>query len=522
MAKTKPRKGRNGNIAEFPGPTEDSEASDATVASQDPPETAQAAPDPPAEPEPPPRKPGSRNLIPKVLTFFQQISKIPLSDWGTRAKIRVYRLEPIIDMRRGSNNKYICIYTEPVDEERIKRDLGSGRYRLYLNFKNPGAQEERELDSVEFDILDRNFPPVIPDGSWVDDPINKKWAWAKPPDKGSAAAAASSASGNMLEAVQVLGDIQDRAEDRARERMDSGRQQTWNPAEQLATVVTAAKDIAGALRATPENPIPAFISEQMTAMRAEIAAARQRSDALMDKMLDMARAPQQQQQNTGMSAIKELVTGVKDLLPSLKELWPNADEAIADRVVRSKMGPWQEFFAPVLPRLVDALGPILPGIVMSMGGTSNRPPGPPAQFAPGLPSPQPNPSQGIRGVGYGPGMTPPPPPPQTQHAPNLDEMLLNALTNDREGGEFADSLIMLFGQQGQLMYRQAASLGEQGLLTLIQQRPIWHQLGPLQSKVAQFVKEFIEYGQEPPEEPPQGAEPPATDAEVVDLTGEPA
>ena len=377
MAKTKPRKPKNGNIAEFPGPAEDSESPDATVAAEAPPESA---PDPP-EPatEPPPRKPGSRNLIPKVLTFFQQISKIPLADWGTRAKIRVYRLEPIIDMRRGSNNKYICIYTEPLDEERIKRDLGSGRYRLYLNYKNPGAQEERELDSVEVDILDRNFPPVIPDGSWVDDPINKKWAWAKPSQQGNQPPAQS---GNMLDAVEVLSQIQDRAEDRARERMDSNRPQTWDPAQQLATVVTAAKDIAGALKATPENPIPAFISEQMTAMRTEIAEARRRSDTLMDKLLDMARAPQQQQ-NTGMSAIRELVTGVKDLLPSLKELWPNADEAIAERVTRSKMGPWQEFFAPVLPRLVDALAPIMPAMAAGlMGGNGPaRPPGMPPQMS---------------------------------------------------------------------------------------------------------------------------------------------
>jgi hypothetical protein len=113
----------------------------------------------------------------------------------------------------------------------------------------------------------------------------------------------------------------------------------------------------------------------------------------------------------------------------------------------------------------------------------------------------------------------PPQPQQQSHAPNLDEMLLNALTNDRDGGEFADSLIMLFGQQGQLMYSQACSLGEQGLLSLIQGRPIWQQLGPLQAKVPQFVHEFIEYGQEPSEPPVEGTEP-AT-AEVVDLTGEP-
>jgi hypothetical protein len=60
------------------------------------------------------------------------------------------------------------------------------------------------------------------------------------------------------------------------------------------------------------------------------------------------------------------------------------------------------------------------------------------------------------------------------------------------------------------------------LLTLIQGRPIWQQLGPLQAKVPQFVHEFIEYGLEPQEQPAEGTEPTAIDAEVVDLTGEPA
>jgi len=443
-----------------------------------------------------------------MLTFFQQLEKIPLADWGTRAKIRVYRLEPIIDMRRGSQTKYICIYTEAVDEERIKRDLGSGRYRLFLNIKVPGGQEERETDSVEFDILDRNFPPVIPEGTWVDDPINKKWAWAKPQMPGNQNQSGATASGAMLEAVQVLGELQDRAEERAKERIDSGRPQSnWDPAQQLQTVANVAKEMATALKATPENPIPQFISDQMAAMRTELADARKRSDTLMDKLLDMAKAPQPQQQN-GLSAVKEIMQGIKDFLPTVRDLWPNAPEDIAERVVKSKMGPWQEFFAPVLPKLVDALAPIMPGITAGLMGNA-------AQSRPSMmpvPARLPNPAMPQPG---------PQAQPQGQHAPNLDEMLLNALTNDRDGGEFADSLVMLFGQQGQLMYRQAASLGEQGLLTLIQQRPIWQQLGPLQSKVAQFVHEFIEYGQEEPaEQPVEGTEPTATDDKVVDLTGE--
>jgi len=505
MAKAKPRKRNNSGITEFPAPPGDSEPSDVAVPLGEPPETP---PQPAKASEPPPRKPHSPLAVPKMLTFFQQLEKIPLADWGTRAKIRVYRLEPIIDMRRGSQTKYICIYTEAVDEERIKRDLGSGRYRLFLNIKVPGGQEERETDSVEFDILDRNFPPVIPEGTWVDDPINKKWAWAKPQMPGNQNQSGATASGAMLEAVQVLGELQDRAEERAKERIDSGRPQSnWDPAQQLQTVANVAKEMATALKATPENPIPQFISDQMAAMRTELADARKRSDTLMDKLLDMAKAPQPQQQN-GLSAVKEIMQGIKDFLPTVRDLWPNAPEDIAERVVKSKMGPWQEFFAPVLPKLVDALAPIMPGIAAGLMGNA-------AQSRPSMmpvPARLPNPAMPQPG---------PQAQPQGQHAPNLDEMLLNALTNDRDGGEFADSLVMLFGQQGQLMYRQAASLGEQGLLTLIQQRPIWQQLGPLQSKVAQFVHEFIEYGQEEPaEQPVEGTEPTATDDKVVDLTGE--
>jgi hypothetical protein len=436
--------------------------------------------------------------------------------------VKVYRLAPIYDSTNvGSKKKYIMIYlaAPAPDEERIKRDCGSGRYRLYLNGKTSGTHKEAELAAVEIDILDPAFPPNLPVGDWLDEPKNRDWQWAKPLLEARQAKALQAntpppaAPGvNMMDAMEMVGQLQDRAEERAKERMDSNRPQTWNPAEQLATVVTAAKDIAGALRATPENPIPSFISDQMNAMRAEIAAARLRSDALMDKLLERANAPPQQQ-NSGMSAIKDLVAGVKDLLPSLKDLWPNADDAIAERITRSKMGPWQEFFQPVLPGLVNAIAPILPGIVAGLAG-GGRAAGPPAQFMPGLPAPaHPNPTT--------PGMAPQQPQPQAQHVPDLDAMLLNALTNDRDGEEFADSLVTLFGQQGQLVYRQACSLGEQGLLTLIQGRPIWQQLGPLQAKVAQFVKEFIEYGQEP-SETPEGTEPTSVDAEVVDLTGEPA
>ena len=90
------------------------------TAVQDPPETDRSTP------TAPPLK-AKRDTVPKQDTFFGRIARVQKDDWGTRAKIKAYRLEPIIDRLRGSENKYITIYHEPITEEKMKIDHGSGR-----------------------------------------------------------------------------------------------------------------------------------------------------------------------------------------------------------------------------------------------------------------------------------------------------------------------------------------------------------------------------------------------------------
>jgi len=498
MAKTTPKRGKVKPIRADQPPLDEPDGSDpANPDAEVLPEAA--APPQAAQPAQRGRPPGPRDITQTTIQpFFRRVAAVNRDDWGTRYKIKVYRLAPIIDRLRGSENKYICIYEEPITEEKIKHDHGSGRYRLYLSCKSPANKEEKEVDRIEFDILDMNFPPKVPPGEWVEDSRNKPWAWAKPPMPGAAEAATASATGNLMEAVQVLGDLQDRAEERAKERIDANRPQSWDPAAQLKAVSDVAKDLASALKATPENPIPAFISEQMSAMRTELAEQRRRSDSLMDRLLDNAKAPQQQ--NGAMSAIRELVTGVKELLPDLQGFFPKADEAIAGRMARSHMGPWQEFFQPVLPGLVNALAPILPVLAQRLAG-SEPPNGMPR---PNMPLPLPSPGQAAR---------------TQQPEPNLDAMLLNALGNERTGGDFADSILTLYGP---LLYRQVCSLGEAGMLAMLQQRPVWAQLGALQSKMPQFIHEFVTYGEEGgPDQEEEPAGPGANaDQPPIDLTAE--
>ena len=64
-------------------------------------------PEPESEPEafqPPPAPPKMEipAPMPKHPNFFQRFARVPKADWGTRAFIYVYRLEPICDLRRGA------------------------------------------------------------------------------------------------------------------------------------------------------------------------------------------------------------------------------------------------------------------------------------------------------------------------------------------------------------------------------------------------------------------------------------
>src|SRR5271157_5168529 len=144
MAKTKPRKGKNAEITQFPSPPTDSENSDTAAGVKDSP---QPNPIEPNEPDEPPQaaqraRKGS-DPLPKLREFFDTLARISPADWGSRASVKVYRLAPIFDALVGSKKKYIMLYmaAPAPTEETIKHDCGSGRYRLYLNFKTSGGHQ---------------------------------------------------------------------------------------------------------------------------------------------------------------------------------------------------------------------------------------------------------------------------------------------------------------------------------------------------------------------------------------------
>src|ERR1035441_5859216 len=78
--------------------------------------------------------------------FFESLRKIALADWGSRYYLYLYRLEPVIDRLRSGETKYVMRYSEPLDEEKLMQEHGSGRYRLNLVGTKPatGANDGTE------------------------------------------------------------------------------------------------------------------------------------------------------------------------------------------------------------------------------------------------------------------------------------------------------------------------------------------------------------------------------------------
>src|SRR5262249_12840599 len=129
---------------------------------------------------------GGRGRPPKrargAPNFFERLKDYPSQEWdGGQVVLTLYRLEPITDRTTGGPKPvWVIKYGNPIDEERILLDHGSGRYRLYLNRAEPGRRKTVLIETHEFEIYNPKHAPKIPAGEWVEDPRNKKWAWAHP------------------------------------------------------------------------------------------------------------------------------------------------------------------------------------------------------------------------------------------------------------------------------------------------------------------------------------------------------
>jgi hypothetical protein len=452
-------------------------------------ETAAKTDDSPPVPPPPKKNKGGRppktqDRIPRVLSFFDKVAEIPKDDWGPRARIKIYRTEPSIDRVSLGKKRYVRDSLQPIDEDAIKRATwgGSGSYRLYLTYKAPNEREGKELDSVEVDILDTEYPPRLEPGEWLDLPENAKWKWAKgllePPPP-----VPQTPMSSIVEVMNATNEIRKTAIEEMRQAAPAAAAE--NP---MVTAMGLAKEL---LTIRADNPMVTMMSEQLTAMRAELAAQRARSDMLTDKLSEKAK--QEDKPADPLQTIKSIFDTFKSVREQAADVMPSSGG-------RSRLGPWMEFFQPVLPGIVDMLKPVAVAIAQQ-GSQPN-------------PAPRPQIQQ-----------TPSAHPPQEDFAVFLDlitpRMFHFLRDYEDPAPEFASWFHDGWGPTAQRAVDTINGMGGvPAVMNFYRASKHWPQISGIEPQFTQFLADVIAWKPEGEEPPPVQTD--ATKQPVIDLEAEPA
>lgn len=316
---------------------------------------------------------------PKLKTFWERQREIRPEDWGPRFAVYLYRIEPVIDRLRSAENKYLRVYSEPVTEEQIMVEFGSGKYRAMLVSKKPGQETGETNDSFVFEILNLKHPPAIPKGEWVDDPRNKRWSWAKEPDPPLKPGLAE-----VSEAFDTFNEMQDKI----RQQIGGGQQgnptsQFKDMAEAVSKIVEIAKPPVQAetakvdpfelatriLQIRSDNPMVELMKEQMTAIREELKEQRQEAARLQRELFDVrTKKDETEEGSKGFAGkIKELVevkNEVKDLLGISESTGRRGTPAILELVKETVI---QLAGSPVVAAIISRMAGPAPGPMPGMG-----------------------------------------------------------------------------------------------------------------------------------------------------------
>lgn len=423
--------------------------------------------------------------------FFHRLTQYDAAQWENELLIYMYRLAPITDrLATGNQCKFISKLNEPIDEDYILKNRlwgGSGKYRLTLNRREPGKKGDRIVDQVEIDIENPQYPPVVPEGEWVNDPRNDRWAWARKP-KDAPPVAGPNPMATVQEALTIAKTMQEITAP-PKDQMLSSKdlvelitktQIANDPAKLIATASTLLEMAKPAAVEAKPDPAIALLTAELQAARTEAAAAREREFKLMERLLD--------RQNTPPPDPETQLTKTLDLLSKVKEHAGVND----DNGRSSRMTGWQEMLAPALEQLAPYAGTFInrlltlppPGTVPT---TAVRTTGTPTAGQPQETPMQPNPAmQAII----------------TEIAPEM----LNCLNNGDGGEVFGDWIIARYGSMG---IQIARSIGKEGILQIVRGNPnLWAQIQPIEARFATFVDEFLAWTPAAEEEEPPPLEPP--------------
>lgn len=114
--------------------------------------------------------------LPPGANPWQWLANFKVDQW-THLICYLWRTAPKFDAKFGGRPTGIDKFTEPFDQDHIKRIHGSGGYRIDVCRINPATQQSGRIAQIYFEIIDQAFPPKLPYGDWVNYPENGNWKW---------------------------------------------------------------------------------------------------------------------------------------------------------------------------------------------------------------------------------------------------------------------------------------------------------------------------------------------------------
>ena len=311
----------------------------------------------PPEPAAPESQPGTeqtaRPAPPNVRnkgkeSFWHKVREIPKEEWGKRAWIYVYCLEPVCNLKTAGENKYLVKSAEPItDEDSIMHDYGSGKYRLNLVYRKPAADRGDEVDATEIEIYNPKYPPKIPRTAWMNDPRNERWAALLPKEEPPVV---QSGLGQVTEAFKTFTEIQKEV-----------RQQNPPPVaqsddmEKFTGMVSAVKSLLPSPAPATDN---AMLNTVVTLLTAQINYSQQEAAQLRKQVFDLITT--RQNETNGIEAIIEKADS---WLPKLKGLLNLGGDKLTEVVHGRPRQWWQELVLGVAPPLVQQFAPFIPMMV---------------------------------------------------------------------------------------------------------------------------------------------------------------
>jgi hypothetical protein len=474
----------------------------AEVAPEEPLEAASEDGD--SEPEPPdpqadasyterPVKEGRGHHKEPSAGIFARMSEITKEDWE-HYDIYLYRLAPIIDQSLAGKASFITKYRERIDEARVLSDFGSGGYRVCLNRLNDSGVSSNVF-RADFNCLNYQFPPKVVPGTWVDDPRNAKWAWAKPKDP-----AAAPTPNDPLQLLHAVEGMLDRRDARLRESL-----QPTGPKESVLDAVKIGLDMARA--AAPDKGS----DKSFDLMMAQLNALRDENRDMTKRYLDLL-TTQATAANVPPKSTTEQLEETARLIEAVERIRPRRGAVVQEE------HPILDAVTDLLKPIIEQAAPIIATVVQhGMTQTAQQPPPRPAgqPRAPGTPAPEPAPAQpALQPGGTIDVKTKHPIPPVVQaHFLKAFEMMQPP--HSWTGEQFGDWLnagypdaINALRQIGSDWAPPVAPVD--AIIQIAQEIPvIWSMIGPVpgtEAKLRQFLTELVMWT--PPEAQPDEPEQP--------------